>query len=86
MPPRLFIGVSTQVTNVAGAWKIDIGQANRDRFETVRRFADSVAGRLDAASCEAILAIKEQCWTHPEYRRSFTSADVYSARLGSRRA
>jgi hypothetical protein len=64
-----------------GAWKIDIWQTNREGFEATRRFCENIAGRLDAASREAILAIKAQCWTHPEYRRGFTSADVYSAVL-----
>jgi hypothetical protein len=64
-----------------GAWKIDIWQTNRAGFDSVRRFGEHIAGRLDAASRAAILAIKDVCWTHPEYRRSFTSADIYSAVL-----
>ena len=64
-----------------GAWKIDIWQTNRDGFDEVRQFGERIAERLDPASREAILAIKAICWTHPEYRRSFTSADVYSAVL-----
>jgi hypothetical protein len=29
----------------------------------------------------AILAIKAACWRHPQYRRGFTSSDVYAAVL-----
>ena len=64
-----------------GAWKIDIWQTKRDSFEPVRQFGEHIAARLDAASRQAILAIKQRCWTHPQYRRGFTSADVYSAVL-----
>jgi len=28
-----------------------------------------------------IVAIKSACWQHPQYRRGFTSADVYAAVL-----
>lgn len=64
-----------------GAWKIDIWQTNQAGFESVRRFGEHIEGRLEASSRAAILAIKTACWTHPEYRRGFTSADVYSAVL-----
>lgn len=64
-----------------GAWKIDIWQTDRNGYERVRRFGDEIARRLDDGSRDAILAIKQACWTHPEYRRGFTSADVYSAVL-----
>jgi hypothetical protein len=64
-----------------GAWKIDIWQTDRQGFESVRRYSDGISGRLDEATRQAILTIKEVCWQHPEYRRGFTSADVYSAVL-----
>ena len=64
-----------------GAWKIDIWQTNGQGFESVRRFSDGISHRLDTATRQAILAIKAACWTHPEYRRGFTSADIYSAVL-----
>lgn len=64
-----------------GAWKIDIWQTNRPGFESVRRFSEDIASRLNAHNRQTILAIKEACWVHPEYRRGFTSADVYAAVL-----
>jgi hypothetical protein len=64
-----------------GAWKIDIWQTDAQGFESVRRFCDGIAGRLDPSSRQAILSIKSACWAHPEYRRGFTSADVYDAVL-----
>ena len=65
----------------AGAWKIDVWQTNRQGFESVRRFSDDIASRLNDENRATILAIKTACWQHPEYRRRFTSADVYAAVL-----
>jgi hypothetical protein len=65
----------------AGAWKIDIWETDRDDFERVARFGGDIARRLDEETREAILEIKHACWTHPDYRRRFTSADIYSAVL-----
>jgi hypothetical protein len=65
----------------AGAWKIDVWQTGRGEFEPVRRFGEAIASRLDEQSREIILAIKATCWRHPEYRRGFTSSDVYTAVL-----
>lgn len=65
----------------AGAWKIDMWQTNRQAFDLVRRFGDDLSARLNDETRAAILAIKAACWQHPQYRREFTSADVYAAVL-----
>jgi predicted 3-demethylubiquinone-9 3-methyltransferase (glyoxalase superfamily) len=65
----------------AGAWKIDIWQTNRDAFNLVRRFEDDLSARLNDTNRAVILEIKADCWRHPQYRRGFTSADVYAAVL-----
>jgi hypothetical protein len=36
---------------------------------------------LNDENRETILAIKAVCWRHPEYRRGFTSANVYAVVL-----
>ncbi|MCA1560075.1 MAG: hypothetical protein LC804_07350 [Acidobacteria bacterium] len=36
---------------------------------------------MNDANRAVILAIKAACWHHPQYRRGFTSADVYAAVL-----
>ena len=64
-----------------GAWKIDIWQTDRQGFEAVRRFGENLSARLNDANRAVILAIKAACWQHPQYRRGFTSADVYTAVL-----
>ena len=65
----------------SGAWKIDIWQTNRQAFELVRRFGEDLSARLHDTNRAVILEIKAACWQHPQYRRGFTSADVYTAVL-----
>jgi hypothetical protein len=64
-----------------GAWKIDIWQTNHRGFDAVREFGEALAARLNDANRAVILEIKAACWRHPEYRRGFTSGDVYAAVL-----
>ena len=52
--------------------------------EPCRRGLDhcaATAARLTPEMRDAILRIKSQCWQHPEYRRTFTSQDIYRAVL-----
>jgi hypothetical protein len=64
-----------------GAWKIDIWASSRGDYEPVRRFVERVHARLTPDTRDTILEIKTACWRHPEYRREFSSADVYEAVL-----
>jgi hypothetical protein len=65
----------------AGAWKIDVWATDRAGLDSSLQFAQRIAARLDSETRGAILRIKAQCWRHPEYRRGFSSADVYAAVL-----
>lgn len=65
----------------AGAWKIDVWQTNQQAFDLVRRFGEELSARLNDTNRAVILEIKAACWRHPQYRRGFTSADVYAAVL-----
>ena len=65
----------------AGAWKIDVWSTDRAGLEDVRLHGERLAARLSGASRQTILKIKSACWRHPEYRRAFSSADIYSAVL-----
>jgi hypothetical protein len=64
-----------------GTWKIDIWQTNSDEFRRVREYGERVRSRLTDASRRAILEIKTACWKHPQYRRRFSSSDIYDAVL-----
>jgi hypothetical protein len=80
LPPGYYWGIYLGDER-AGAWKIDIWQTDRQAFDAVRRFGEDLSARLNDENRAAILAIKAACWQHPEYRRRFTSADIYSAVL-----
>jgi len=65
----------------AGAWKIDIWAVNKDECEQLLRYCRALKEQLTPESSLKILEIKSQCWQHPEYRRSFSSKDIYEAVL-----
>jgi hypothetical protein len=80
LPPGYYWGVYLGDER-SGAWKIDVWQTDRQAFDVVRRFGDDLSARLTDGNRAVILAIKTACWRHPQYRRGFTSADVYAAVL-----
>ena len=64
-----------------GSWKIDVWASQAAAFEKVRVFGQLLETRLSERSRSRILEIKSACWQHPEYRRGFSSADIYAAVL-----
>ncbi len=64
-----------------GAWKIDIWAVEAEHHQASWRALDALRNRLSQASREAILRIKTDVWSHPEYRRGFSSRDIYEAVL-----
>lgn len=64
-----------------GAWKIDIWVTGFDGFDAVRRHGERIRERLSVSTRALILQIKSACWRHPEYRRQFSSGDIYDAVL-----
>lgn len=80
LPPGLYWGVYLGDER-DGAWKIDIWMSDADAFESPRAFGAAIAARMSEPARRAILEIKAACWRHPEYRRGFTSSDIYSAVL-----
>jgi len=64
-----------------GAWKIDIWMTDSDDFKAVREYTERISRRLSVANRQAIIDIKTDCWRHPQYRKSFSSVDIYDAVL-----
>ncbi|HEX6995383.1 MAG TPA: hypothetical protein VF339_14690 [Gammaproteobacteria bacterium] len=64
-----------------GAWKIDIWATRPEGLDRVRRYCEAIVERLTESRRVTILTIKSDCWAHPEYRRSFSSEDIYTAVL-----
>ena len=64
-----------------GAWKIDIWLTNSEDFRAVREYGERISERLTDATRQTILDIKAACWKHPQYRKGFSSSDIYDAVL-----
>jgi len=67
-----------------GGWKIDVWATGPRGLGRVQEYCDAIEKQLTESSRLAILKIKSECWRHPEYRRAFSSADIYSAVLDHR--
>jgi hypothetical protein len=65
----------------AGAWKIDIWAVNFQEQKRLLQYGEDLKSRLNPENREKILEIKSQCWKNPQYRRSFSSTDIYQAVL-----
>ena len=65
----------------AGAWKIDIWAVEKNECERLLKYCTDLCAKLTPAISFEILDIKSQCWKDPEYRRSYSSSDIYNAVL-----
>jgi hypothetical protein len=65
----------------AGAWKIDIWVVSPSECQRLLEYTREIKQKLTSAASLSILEIKSQCWQDHEYRRSYTSADIYTAVL-----
>jgi hypothetical protein len=63
------------------AWKIDIWTGDASALKPAFDFEAELRNQLTDVTRSAILNIKSLCWRHPEYRRRFSSADIYAAVL-----
>jgi len=66
-----------------GAWKIDVWAIDEQECHLLLKYCDDIAKNLTNETRDIILAIKSACWQDPEYRRSFSSKDIYEAVLDS---
>ncbi len=64
-----------------GPWKIDVWAVTPAIDEHTRQRMAALRERLSEDARKHILAIKAAVHAHPQYRRSFTSSDVYEAVL-----
>ena len=64
-----------------GGWKIDVWAVDDDECERLLAYCETIKKQLNETSTCAILSIKSQCWNDPEYRRIYTSSDIYDAVL-----
>lgn len=64
-----------------GAWKIDIWSVDSNECGRLLNFCVVLKEKITAESAIDIMTIKSQCWTDPQYRRTYTSSDIYTAVL-----
>jgi hypothetical protein len=64
-----------------GAWKIDIWMTDSNDFRATRECTERINRRLSVANRRTIIDIKTACWRHPQYRKGFSSVDIYDAVL-----
>lgn len=64
-----------------GAWKLDIWAVDANECQRLLKYCNDLAERLTPTTRLQILGIKSQCWNDPDYRRSYTSTDIYCAVL-----
>ena len=65
----------------AGAWKIDIWSVKAGECKRLLDYCSKLKNKITPDSSVHIMNIKSQCWTDPLYRKSYTSADIYTAVL-----
>jgi len=66
-----------------GAWKIDVWALDKKECKRRLEFCDDLGKKISPDSRMKILEIKSQCWTDPQYRKYYTSNDIYTAVLGN---
>jgi hypothetical protein len=80
LPKGLYWGVYLG-NERAGAWKIDIWAVSLSECERLLQYCSSIKQKLTAEGAQRIVAIKAGCWQDPEFRRSYSSSDIYKAVL-----
>ena len=65
----------------AGAWKIDIWAVSTSECQKLMQYCSKLKQKLNGEAVQRILEIKCECWRDAEYRRSYSSSDIYEAVL-----
>jgi hypothetical protein len=65
----------------AGAWKIDVWAVEAPEYTRLHEFCNNIKQALTPETRTLVLGIKSVCWQDPDYRRSYTSIDIYEAVL-----
>ncbi len=64
-----------------GAWKIDVWAIEPEQYQALSSHQEAIADTLTPETRRTILNIKAAIWNKPDYRRTFSSQDVYQAVL-----
>jgi hypothetical protein len=80
LPTGLYWGIYLG-NEKAGAWKIDIWTVGASECQRLIDYCKEIKQKLTSSTVSRILDIKSQCWTDPEFRRTYSSLDIYNAVL-----
>jgi hypothetical protein len=80
LPAGLYWGVYLG-NERAGAWKIDIWAVTKLECSKLLQYCVTIKQKITTETAQRILEIKSECWQDPEYRRSYSSSDIYNAVL-----
>jgi hypothetical protein len=83
LPSGLYWGVYLG-NERAGAWKIDIWVVNGEECQRLLKYCSDIQDQLTDEFRKTIMEIKSQCWQDPNYRKAFSSSDIYDAVLKHR--
>lgn len=64
-----------------GAWKIDIWYMRSVECKRLLEYCAVLKEKVTPEAAVDIMNIKSQCWSDPQYRKSYTSSDIYQAVL-----
>ncbi|MYL54925.1 hypothetical protein GLW08_16445 [Pontibacillus yanchengensis] len=82
LPEGLYWGVHTNLFDEK--WKVDIWAINSEEVKRKQREVEEIKYRLDNSKKESILELKNQLHSHPLYRKTFFSVDIYDAVLNDK--
>jgi len=81
LPTGYYWGIDTGSLESPDAWNIDIWALDSQEMELRQKEFDDLRSRISIDDRPAILTIKHHFCQHSEYRRAFTSVDIYHAVL-----
>ncbi|MFC2070802.1 hypothetical protein ACFLTB_06505 [Chloroflexota bacterium] len=78
-PEGFYWGIYTNLPEFPNEWKIDIWSMSSNQLELYKKEFDILKSSISVENRPIILEIKNRFCRHPEYRRGFTSMDIYHA-------
>jgi hypothetical protein len=79
-PHGLYWGIYTRRVGL-DEWKINLWAMTAEESRTRTQYLEHLTARLNEPNRRIILTIKRRVSSHPDYRRRFTSSDIYTAVL-----
>jgi hypothetical protein len=82
LPKGLYWGVHTKLFDQQ--WKIDIWAIDSEEVKQKQGGVEELKSKIDKYKRQSILELKNQLHSHPLYRKTFFSVDIYDAVLNDK--